>query len=192
MSVRVDFVHLHVHTEFSMLDGAARLGRAVRRDGRARHGRDRDDRPRQHVRGLRVLHARPRAHGDQADHRHWRPTARPAPRARAPAGPVERRRRRRRVGWRRLHPHDPAGRVHRGHAQPLPAARRAPRSRVSTTSPGWTASCSRSTPRASSPRPAARRARSRPSSGSATTTRPAQSAGRLPGHLRRRTTTSSS
>ena len=25
------FVHLHVHTEYSMLDGAARLGDAVRR-----------------------------------------------------------------------------------------------------------------------------------------------------------------
>ena len=29
------FVHLHVHTEYSMLDGAARLERPVRRGGPA-------------------------------------------------------------------------------------------------------------------------------------------------------------
>ena len=32
-----DFVHLHVHTEYSMLDGAARLDDLFRRTGRARH-----------------------------------------------------------------------------------------------------------------------------------------------------------
>ena len=40
---------------------------------------------------------------------------------RAQAGALERRRRRRRVGRWRLHPHDAAGRDHRGPAQPLPA-----------------------------------------------------------------------
>ena len=57
------FVHLHVHTEYSMLDGAARLGRADRAGRRAGHAGGRDDRPRQRVRRLRVLHARPRPPG---------------------------------------------------------------------------------------------------------------------------------
>ena len=57
------FVHLHVHTEYSMLDGAARLDAPDRADRRARHAGGRDDRPRQRVRRLRVLQARPRPPG---------------------------------------------------------------------------------------------------------------------------------
>ena len=53
------FVHLHVHTEYSMLDGAARLDRAVRRGRPHGHAGPGHDRPRQRLRRLRLLHARP-------------------------------------------------------------------------------------------------------------------------------------
>ena len=45
-------------------------------------------------------------------------------------------------GSRRLHPHDPAAReTHRGHAQPVPDVVAGHRSRATTSSRGWTASC---------------------------------------------------
>ena len=54
------------------------------------------------------------------------------------------------VRRRRLHPHDAARGVDRGHAQPVPVCPRAPASRATTTSRAPTASCCTSTPRASS------------------------------------------
>ena len=120
MGSRDSFVHLHVHTEYSMLDGAARLDdlfAGVVGDGDAGPG---DDRPRQRLRGLRLLeegHRRRR----QADHRR-RGLRHPAHPPRRPhPGQVGPGRRRRRLRRRRVHPHDAAGRDHRGHAQPVPA-----------------------------------------------------------------------
>ena len=54
------FVHLHLHTEFSMLDGAARIDdvmAAAAADGQPAVGHHR---PRQHVRRPRLLRGRPR------------------------------------------------------------------------------------------------------------------------------------
>ena len=63
------FVHLHLHTEFSMLDGAARIQRG-RGDGRGRRpARGRHHRPRQHVRRPRLLPRRARGR-PHAGHRH--------------------------------------------------------------------------------------------------------------------------
>ena len=53
------FTHLHVHTEFSMLDGAARLDELVAKAVGRRPAGDRDHRPRQHVRDARVLQGVP-------------------------------------------------------------------------------------------------------------------------------------
>ena len=63
------FVHLHLHTEFSMLDGAARIERGRGDGGGRRPARGRHHRPRQHVRRPRLLPrgARGRPH---AGHRH--------------------------------------------------------------------------------------------------------------------------
>ncbi len=64
------FVHLHVHTEYSMLDGAARLERPVRRDARqlgmpalamTDHG---------NVFGAYDFYSQADGGRDQADHRH--------------------------------------------------------------------------------------------------------------------------
>ena len=62
------FAHLHVHTEYSMLDGAARLSDLFAAAKRAGPDRHRDDRPRQPLRRLRV---RQRGQGRraEADHR---------------------------------------------------------------------------------------------------------------------------
>ncbi len=94
--------------------------RHVRAHRRARHGRDRDDRPRQRVRRLRLLVQGQGGRG-QADHRHRGLRHAQHLALRQEAGAVERRRRRRRVRLRRLHPHDDVGREHQGHAQPVPA-----------------------------------------------------------------------
>ncbi len=105
----------------------ARRGRAPRPAGAAGRGAGdaggRDDRPRQRLRRLRVLQGR-QGGGGQADHRHGgvrRPQHQPL---RAQGRQLLRRRLRRRLEPRRLHPHDPALGVHRGHAQPLPAEHR--------------------------------------------------------------------
>ena len=98
-------------------------GRARRAHRRAGHARHRDDRPRQRVRRLRVLQEGQGRRG-QADHRHrglLRPEHLPL---RAQGRQLLRRRPRRRVGPRRLHPHDAALGDHRGHAQPVPALHR--------------------------------------------------------------------
>ncbi len=88
---RDGFAHLHVHTEYSMLDGAARLDRPVRAHRRARHARDRDDRPRQRVRRLRVLVQGAAPPGSSRSSA-WRPTSTPnTPRQRAQAGALGRR-----------------------------------------------------------------------------------------------------
>ncbi len=113
------FVHLHTHTEYSMLDGAARLTTCSPRpaDGHAGPG---DDRPRQRLRRLRLLEEGHRRR-HQADHRR-RGLRHPAHPPRRPhPGQVGPGRRRRRVRRRRVHPHDAAGRDHRRHAQPVPA-----------------------------------------------------------------------
>ena len=99
------------HTEYSMLDGAARIGRPVRRGRAAGPDRDGDHRPRLPVRRVRVLEARRASHGHQADHRrrgvrhagHQPVRPDPGPLGRgAPGGG-------RRLGARRVHPHDAAG-----------------------------------------------------------------------------------
>ena len=103
-----------------MLDGAARLDDLFDRTDElgmgaiamTDHG---------NVFGAYEFYTKARAQGDQADHRAGGLLHPQHPAPRAQAGAVERRRRRRRVGRRRLHPHDPAGRDHRGPPQPLPA-----------------------------------------------------------------------
>ena len=60
---------------------------------------------------------------------------------RADPGAVGRRRRGRRLRRRRVHPHDAAGRDHRGHAQPVPAVVAGRAWRATSTSPAPTASC---------------------------------------------------
>ena len=62
------FVHLHVHTEYSMLDGAARIDDLFAEAAGDGHAGDRDHRPRQRVRRLRVLEEGEAARR-QADHR---------------------------------------------------------------------------------------------------------------------------
>ena len=54
------FVHLHLHTEFSMLDGAARVDDVVGRGRGRRPAGARHHRPRQHVRSPRLLQGLPR------------------------------------------------------------------------------------------------------------------------------------
>ena len=55
------FSHLHVHTEFSLLDGLARVPRPHGTRPRARAGSDRPHRPRQPLRRHRLLQGGPRA-----------------------------------------------------------------------------------------------------------------------------------
>ena len=128
-----------------MLDGAARLDDLFERTAElgmgaiamTDHG---------NVFGAYEFYTKATRPGDQADHRprgllhaQHRPPG-------AQAGALERRRRRRRVGRWRLHAHDAAGRDRRWACTTCSGSRRAPRSRASTTSPGPTVSCSRSTP----------------------------------------------
>ena len=115
------FVHLHVHTEYSMLDGAARLKdmfAACREAGMPAvaitdHG---------NVYGAYDFWAKATRRRHQADHRDRGlrgPRAPAVPAAGALGNPgAEGRRRVRRRG---VHPHDAARRDHRGHAQPVPA-----------------------------------------------------------------------
>ena len=67
------FVHLHVHTEYSMLDGAARLEDLFAEAARHGDARAGDDRPRQRVRRLRLLEGRPRRPGSSRSSA-WRAT----------------------------------------------------------------------------------------------------------------------
>ena len=117
------FVHLHVHTEYSMLDGAARLTDLTQRAAELGHAGGGDDRPRQRVRGLRVLQEGQGRRG-QADHRHRGLLHAQHQPVRAQGRQLLRRRTRRRQRTRRLHAHDAAQRVDRGDAQPLPAEHR--------------------------------------------------------------------
>ena len=152
----------------------ARRRRAPRRAGpahrRPRHAGGGDDRPRQRVRCLRLLQEG-EGRGGQADHRHGG-VRRPQHLAlRAQGRQLLRRRPRRRLGARRVHPHDPALGDHRGHAQPLPPLSGAWRDGFFK-QPRIDRELLPSTARASSRRPAARRARSRSTCATATTTRP--------------------
>ena len=51
----MSFVHLHVHTQYSLLDGANKIGPLIEHAKTIRHAGDRDDRPWQYVRRGRVL-----------------------------------------------------------------------------------------------------------------------------------------
>ena len=80
------FTHLHVHTEFSMLDGAARVDERRGQGGGRRPAGDRHHRPRQHVRHPRLLQGVPATQGVKPiigteaymahEHRTERPTRR--------------------------------------------------------------------------------------------------------------------
>ena len=50
-----DFVHLHVHTQYSILDGQASIPPVGRQGHGQRHARNRSDRPRRYVRYQGVL-----------------------------------------------------------------------------------------------------------------------------------------
>ena len=82
------FVHTHVHSDYSLLDGAAKIDDLVRGRGAVRAAGPRPDRPRQPLRRDRVLQGVPEA-GRQADRRH-----RGVPRAALAAGPAAQPRRR--------------------------------------------------------------------------------------------------
>ena len=77
------------------------------------------------------------------------------PRAAGAPGPDRRRRRRRRRGREALLPPDPAGRDQRRATATCSSCPAPPTWRATTTSPGWTGSCSPATTRGSSPPPAA-------------------------------------
>ena len=117
---RDGFVHLHVHTEYSMLDGAARLGDMFERTAElgmdaiamTDHG---------NVFGAYDFWSKARAAG-----------VKPIIGMEAYFTPNTSRFDKKRVRWNdggdddvsglgRLHPHDAARREHQGHAQPLPA-----------------------------------------------------------------------
>ena len=141
------FTHLHVHTEYSMLDGAARIGEVVARGRRRRPAGPRDHRPRQHVRDPRLLQGVP-GPGHQAGPRlralHG---PREPPRAPEPPGPHGRRRRRRRGRREALLPPHRAGGDERGLPEPHQAQQRGLPQRATTTSPEPTSTCSPSTAR---------------------------------------------
>ena len=116
------YAHLHVHTEYSMLDGAARLKDMFKEVERQRHDARGDDRPRQHVRRGRVP---PAGQGQRhhPGHRH-----RGLRRARAPGQQASRilwgqphQKKRRRLRPRRLPAQDHLGAQQRGPAQPVQA-----------------------------------------------------------------------
>ena len=77
-----EFVHLHVHSQYSLLDGAVKVKDLVKRVAAARHEGGRGDRPRQHVRrdhalqggegGGRPGHPRLRARASSAPRRRTR------------------------------------------------------------------------------------------------------------------------
>ena len=177
-SVTASFVHLHVHTEYSMLDGAAKVGALFDEVERLEmpavamtdHG---------NMYGSAEFYRRATEVGGQADHRHRglcragqsRHHKKPVFWGQASAARLRRvRRGRRRLGRGRLHAHDDARAQRHGPAQSvqalqpglvrglLPQAAHGPRARR------------RSTPRGSSRPPAARPARCRPGCASARST----------------------
>ena len=135
------FVHLHVHTEYSMLDGAARAGQAVRAHRRDGHAGAGDDRPRQRVRRARLLPAGPGRRG-QPDHRHGglpHPEHLPV---RADQGALGRRRRGRRLRRPARTPTSPCCRSRPRACTTCSGWRPGRRWRASSTSRGPTGSCS--------------------------------------------------
>ena len=64
----MSFVHLHVHTEYSLLDGFSNIHKLVERAHQTGYASPRHHRPRHHVWGDRVLQRRHQA-GYQAHHR---------------------------------------------------------------------------------------------------------------------------
>ena len=119
MSSSDSFVHLHVHSEYSMLDGAARVGElmsaAVEQGmpaiGVTDHGNNfgaYDFWKQANDAGIKPII------GTEA---YLTPGT--APRRQDPRA-LGQRRRGRRLGLGRLHAHDPALGDHRGHAQPVP------------------------------------------------------------------------
>ena len=84
MHKHADFVHLHVHTQYSLLDGMILVSKLVKQAAALPHAGGRDHRPRADVRGRRLL--RPGAEGRrQAD-----PRRRALRRPRQPARQVRR------------------------------------------------------------------------------------------------------
>ena len=61
--MKPEFVHLHLHTEFSLLDGACQIDELVEQAARLGHEGHGHHRPRQHVRGGGVPRRLPRAQG---------------------------------------------------------------------------------------------------------------------------------
>ena len=141
----MSFTHLHLHTLYSLLDGAIRMKdliKTVKEKGMSSRGRDR---PRQHVRRHRLLQEG-QGRGHQAHPRAGGLRRRPQ----GPRGPH-------REG--RQPPH-PAGQERGGLRQPpLPLVHRV-HATASTTTRASTSRCSRSTARASSRSPRASAARS--------------------------------
>ena len=190
-----EFVHLHVHTEYSMLDGAAQLkplfAEAARLGMPAVAMTD-------HGNMFGAYEFFQQAAGDrrQADHRHrgLRRAGVPVPQeagllGQAAAATGERRRGR--LRRRPLHPHDDVGAERRRPAQPVQAVSLASHRGLLLQAPDGPRADRASTPRGSSPPPAARPARCRPGCGWASTTRRSRPPRRTRTSSARRTTSSS-
>ena len=149
------FTHLHVHTEFSMLDGAARVTDVVAKaaaDGQPAMGiTDHGN-----MYGVLDFYQACRTPGHQADHRHRGVHGpRRPPRAAGPRGRIDDSGGDAEGGRQALLPPDAAGRERHRLQEPDPAVEPRPTWRATTTSPGSTGSCSRTTTRGSSPPPGA-------------------------------------
>ena len=172
------FVHLHVHSEYSMLDGAARVADLFQ--GCAElgmpaiamtdHG---------NLFGAYEFYKALQDAGSQADHRPGGVRHPQDPSLRAQAGPLGRlgrQRGRRRVRRRRVHPYDDAGRDHRGHAQPVPARLAGEPRGLLLQAAGRPGAAEHVRQGADRHHRLPERARCRPTSGSASTTRRSRSA----------------
>ncbi len=53
IDTHADFVHLHVHTQYSILDGQASIPRLVDKGHGQWHARNRSDRPRRYMFGIK-------------------------------------------------------------------------------------------------------------------------------------------
>ena len=154
-----------------MLDGAARIGDLFARPREHGHAGPRDHRPRLRLRRLRVLEEGRRRTGSSRSSAS-RPTsrrARTAPTGRGCSGATAARDDV--SGSRRLHPHDAARREHDGMHNLFRLSSLASHRGLLLQAADGPRAAARPTARASSPPPAARRARCRPGSGSASTTR---------------------